>query len=562
MWGDSPELAASAWILGVPHPTGYPLYMLTLRLVQCLPFGTVIFRGHLFSAICAALTCGVLYSFLRSVLGQIHSERPSLTVVPALIAALATILTPVVWSQAIVTEVYTLFSLMFVLTLWLLFRIVRDPEQLMAPFFFLIGLQLVHHRLAVFLLAAVVIVLLVRIGSRRAKWIFQLEEIPPPVPALPMLKSALWSLSPLVLLLYFPLRAASDPAINWYDPITFKRFYQLISGELYAGTLAKGVELFALVYQTGGAGRLLSVFFYYISLPVLCFSLLALPILWGWVVLVKRIPWLGLMCLLLYVVYQVFILLYPVGDQHVFLIPGIVLLAVPLAVGMASAIAFLQSKSLTPSIYRLALSVLCVCAFLPAAVRFDGKEGLRNQPFSLSNFSLGNGALTARFQSISDTSTTDYANRIWRLIPEGAPVITGLWENSADNELYPLLYQQTVEGRGVSTTIVGSGFLFLDWYRTQVNRALPVELSPRDDRRNANREEWLSETWDTLIEPCLQSGAVMTTSFLPVEWYKRRTMIERVPIDLSLVPERYTVHIPSGYVYRFHLQPSSNGEKP
>src|SRR5438552_2046632 len=28
VWGDSPELTAAAYNLGIPHPTGYPLYML------------------------------------------------------------------------------------------------------------------------------------------------------------------------------------------------------------------------------------------------------------------------------------------------------------------------------------------------------------------------------------------------------------------------------------------------------------------------------------------------------------------------------------------------------
>src|SRR5262245_60738665 len=27
-WGDSPELTTAAFLAGIPHPTGYPLYML------------------------------------------------------------------------------------------------------------------------------------------------------------------------------------------------------------------------------------------------------------------------------------------------------------------------------------------------------------------------------------------------------------------------------------------------------------------------------------------------------------------------------------------------------
>src|SRR4051812_36731846 len=49
-WGDSPELTAAAYQAGVPHPTGYPLYMLLGHLfVRLCPLGSVAYRMNLLS---------------------------------------------------------------------------------------------------------------------------------------------------------------------------------------------------------------------------------------------------------------------------------------------------------------------------------------------------------------------------------------------------------------------------------------------------------------------------------------------------------------------------------
>ncbi|MEE9198573.1 MAG: DUF2723 domain-containing protein, partial [Dehalococcoidia bacterium] len=44
---DSGELAAAVRTLGVPHPPGYPTYVLLGRLFAFLPFGEVAFRTNL-----------------------------------------------------------------------------------------------------------------------------------------------------------------------------------------------------------------------------------------------------------------------------------------------------------------------------------------------------------------------------------------------------------------------------------------------------------------------------------------------------------------------------------
>src|SRR5688500_14301591 len=54
-WLDSQELAAAGVRLGVPHPTGFPLWCVLVRAMAFLPVGELAFRVHLVSAACAAV---------------------------------------------------------------------------------------------------------------------------------------------------------------------------------------------------------------------------------------------------------------------------------------------------------------------------------------------------------------------------------------------------------------------------------------------------------------------------------------------------------------------------
>ncbi len=90
--------------LGVAHPPGYPIYTLIVHLFTRLPFGEAAVLGHLSSAVLGALACGAVYACAR-LLGA--------SLAPALIAAWLFGVSEQFWSQAIITEVYTLNGLLF-----------------------------------------------------------------------------------------------------------------------------------------------------------------------------------------------------------------------------------------------------------------------------------------------------------------------------------------------------------------------------------------------------------------------------------------------------------------
>src|SRR5947208_7635907 len=101
--GDSGELVTAVHLLGIPHPTGYPLYVLLGKLwTLLLPAGSIAWRMSLFSAACAAAACGALYVLAR---------RVPLDPLAASVAALLTALGPSFWGEANVQRVYALEAL-------------------------------------------------------------------------------------------------------------------------------------------------------------------------------------------------------------------------------------------------------------------------------------------------------------------------------------------------------------------------------------------------------------------------------------------------------------------
>ncbi len=163
---DTFEFQVVAPTLGVAHPTGYPLYILSGKLFSLLPIGSVAWRVNLTSACFAGAAVWVVYQLLRRLIAGARVRPPHRALV-ALLAALALACSPVFWSQAVVAEVYALHNLFVaVILLWLVDMLARPPEPrqfyLLA---FLLGLSFTHHLTTVLLLPAVGLALLL-VGKR------------------------------------------------------------------------------------------------------------------------------------------------------------------------------------------------------------------------------------------------------------------------------------------------------------------------------------------------------------------------------------------------------------
>src|SRR4051812_32380966 len=110
--GDSAEFQMAAPLLGVPHPTTYPLYVLLGKLATLMiPFGDLAWRVTIVSAVYAALAVALFFGIAR----RLIASTPA-----ALVGALALGLAPGLWNAAPMAEVYALMMSLLVALLYLI----------------------------------------------------------------------------------------------------------------------------------------------------------------------------------------------------------------------------------------------------------------------------------------------------------------------------------------------------------------------------------------------------------------------------------------------------------
>ncbi len=302
IFDDSLEFQLVSYLLGIAHPSGYPLYTLLGWLFTRLPLGDVAYRVNLMSAVFGALTVALTYLIgLELTVGSWQSKEQYRTdarqvwaeVPAALIGALALATSPVFWSQATVAEVYTLNAAFVAGLLWLLIRSKYPPsENALMAVAFLFGLSLTHHRTTVLMLPAITYHLWPQIRTWKLRT---------------GIKIAVALVAPLLLYLYIPLRGHVGSLDGAYVN-TLEGFWKQVSAGGY------GVFIFE---NPMGAER--GVEFYF-SLFLEQFGLIGLAAgLLGIVVLRRRRA--RSLTLIAFATYLVFNLLYRVADIEVFFIP-------------------------------------------------------------------------------------------------------------------------------------------------------------------------------------------------------------------------------------------------
>jgi 4-amino-4-deoxy-L-arabinose transferase-like glycosyltransferase len=210
---DSVVLQVQAIVLGIPHTTGYPTWVMLTHLFTYLPVGDPAYRTNLSSAVYAA--AAVLLVYLLCL-------RLTKCVVPSCVGALLFGLSRDFWSQAVITEVYTLNALLVALVIFLLllWRDTRDDRHLLLACFSM-GLSLTNHLTSGLLLPAGA--LFVGLVERSKLKDLRLT-----------LKGAALFLTALTPYLYLPIRASMNPPLNREAPDDLGSFFHLVSGTSFA----------------------------------------------------------------------------------------------------------------------------------------------------------------------------------------------------------------------------------------------------------------------------------------------------------------------------------------
>ena len=239
---DGGDLITAAATGGVPHPSGYPTYLLIARLFQFLPLGTLAFRTNLMSAFFATLAAVLVADLTRrSVAGS-----PSTSRIAGLLAGMGFGLSPLLWSQALITEVYTLHAFFVALILWLMARrqgVLSSQNVKLLDLAWLdrfgslvFGLALGNQITVIFLLPFWLIHGLLEDREKQnspgySPW--HPRTLADRVNWPSLARRVAWLILGLSVYLIIPLRARSGSPVVWGNPVDWEGLWWLVSGSLY-----------------------------------------------------------------------------------------------------------------------------------------------------------------------------------------------------------------------------------------------------------------------------------------------------------------------------------------
>jgi hypothetical protein len=426
---DGGDLIAAVVTQGVPHPTGYPTYLLLGRLFLLVPWGGQAWRLNFMSAVFAALTAGLLYLIVLStfrLFGDGQIALPDRLLAAA--SALAFAFSPLLWSQALISEVYTLNVFFVALTVALVLRWMEQGKgRFLGAAAFVYGLGLGNH-LTLALLGPAIALLLVLRPRRPSDGIQQ---------PLVLVAAFLLGLSVYAMI---PLRAHHHPPINWGDARTLDRFLWLVSGRLYRRYLFSLPLRYLPSRISAWAGLLVRQFGWW----GLFLGLVGVWSLW------KKARDLAVFCAAVLLGYSVYAIAYDTTDSHVYLIPVFLVFALWLAWGLEHLVTELQRLLASVGSGLFGTLPRCLVLVIP----------LLSLLLNFSSLDLS-----------SDHEARDYGLGVLETVEPAAIVIT-----QTDAHTFTLNYFRYAEKRRLDVALMDGQLLYHDWYR----RHLPW-IHPRID---------------------------------------------------------------------------------
>ncbi len=413
---DSGDLLTAVVTGGVPHPSGYPTYLLLAELFLLLPIPDHAVAVTLLSSVAATLTALTVYDMIWS-WGAPAPQR----LVAAFLAALAFALSPLFWSQAVIAEVYCLNTLFAALLLRA--TLARTRGTLVSPVRVALtstiaGIALGNH------LTIVPIALAWLFAASYADGMFRLRLLA---------RQIVWANVGTLVYLTLPLRAAAAPAVSWGGAAQWDGFWWLVTGRLYAG-LAFGLSAGDLPGRITGVAALLVAQFGWVGLVLGCYGLMFCC------ARSRGAFWMTVVPAACAVVFAVG---YNSADSQVYVLPTILVFALWIGFGIADLLG--QAVFTSPRRGGLAVAALAVGL-------------LWHVPF------------TARIVDASqDRRAITYARAVMDATPREALIVT-----SADRDTFPLWYYHFALGERPDLTIVVAPLLGFAWYRGNLQAAYPT----------------------------------------------------------------------------------------
>ena len=423
---DSGELISVSYLLGIAHPTGYPLYTLWGRLFTLLgaasPAVSMNFMSSLFGSVASTLV-GVIVFLTLDVRGKRGRADMSAGVryFVSLVSGFLFTFSRAMWQVSTETEVYTLAVLLFVLLFLFSWPLLELHSQDSSPlesrlqrvfpsFGYIWGLAMGNHMSIVLLIPMVIYLLYLGRIWEQEKWRCL---------SLFIIAFCLG----FSIYLYIPVRSMQNPVLNWGNPRDINSFIRHITAWQYRVWMFSG-GMGVFLQNLRSYFRLLSnqfsPFFLFLLLP-------------GWLFLFRRRRSLLIALLILFLSDLVYSLNYDIPDIDPYFIPSFFVIVVLIGAGIYQVIEWVAVKKSSLVLPLVAVSFVFPLSTIESNYRVCDRS--------------------------RDYMAYEFASNFLSSVSENAVVLTRTWDLYA-----PVMYLQRIEGKRQDVTMIDYELMRRSWY--------------------------------------------------------------------------------------------------
>ncbi|MDP2884053.1 MAG: DUF2723 domain-containing protein [Ignavibacteria bacterium] len=523
---DAGELATVASLLGIAHPTGYPLFTLVAHCALWVPLGgEEILKLNVFSSVVVAVAVGVFFNLLL-VLARLADSRKRKRHAPlprekffllfaASIASLVFGFSATVWGQSVAVEVYGLHLLLVLLTtMFFLMGIEEDagerPEvsRYLIAAAFLLGLSFTNHLTTLLIVPGLAYLYVRSYGISRQSILGALKLLP------------FFSLG-LTPYLYLPIRAGVHPPLNWGYPAEAGRFFWHVSGKQYRTWMFSSFD---------SAEKQLYYFYDHFSSE---FNWLVIVVLlygvWKSFRSERMIFWFLVVALIGCISYSIN---YDIHDIDSYFLLAYIVAGVFVFFGTLGLLHFLSGSQSTRS---LALASLLLLALPVAQLISNHKE----------------------VSEADNYLVADYVHNIFANTEKDAVILSYQW----DYFVAPSLYFQLVRKERPDLVVIDKELLRRSWYLIHLKHRYPWLI----DRSKAEVDSFLGELYKFEHDLPYDSRLIEERFVGMINSFVERSMENRqVYVGPEIEPEfgQKFVRIPDGLLFRLSYVVDNTGLRP
>jgi len=341
-------------------------------------------------------------------------------------------LSPLVWSQAVITEVYALHSLFVALLLYLLvidsssdFAHKRNDRILGLTF----GLAMGNHLTTLLFLPVILLSTISRKPSapHGIHWMGNWH-----LDSRSMVRRLAWLGVGLLVYLTLPLRALSKSPVNWGNPVSLQGFAWLVSGKLYQG------QLFTLSLPSimERARAVVALILQQFGIPGLTVGLIGLILFFKPVRLYFGTLW-------ILVVSSVFAIGFASADAFMYMIPAFLCFAIWIGMGLAG---IMDTTSRRMHIIGPLIGLVLILVLV-----------------------LQTGKAWRQLDASQDQRAETFGKNVLSLAPDHAIVFA-----KGDRAVFALWYFQYALHNRTDLAVLATDLLQYDWYQLTLHSVYPA----------------------------------------------------------------------------------------